>query len=204
MRRSLSVLSIVLALLLTSSLAAAPQESSTTVLVTMQPDVDVWMPVSRLIAPDADGRLYWGQIPIQTFGGISRDHAWVEVAQPASVTASSIIADVVNDEAWQLPANGWLTGSGQMIYYDRKEPYNCIAGACHSPRVRITGLRAPGTIGSIFSALAVGTKLFPARMYLIADAHRPLQLAIPAGSVLTRTPQQAVEGVRPASARAAR
>lgn len=177
--------------------AAARQApaTATTVLVTVQAGLDIWMPVSDLIQPDLEGRLYWGQVPIQTFPlprgavGHARDHSWFTVATFTPITASAIVADVVNDEAWEVSPNGWLSGPGQMIYYDRREADDCIRGDCRSIRVRFTGLRQSDTIGSIFSPIPAGTKLAPARMYLVGTTARPLQVGVPAGAVLRAKPQ---------------
>lgn len=210
MRRSLIVVALAF---VTLALSPAPrtQTMTTTVLVTMQAGVDLWMPVSRMIPTDAQGRLWWGSVPVQTHrlfwmedDGINAAGSHLVVAADATAASTSLYADVrtVGHDNGIISANGWLTGPGQMIFYQRREPVPANPGGDMrvGKQMRFTQLR-PSGIGSIFGTLYAGTVISEASQYLIAygipDEERPylysgrthFKLDIPAGTVLTSSPQ---------------
>lgn len=210
MRRVLAALVLVLALV-TLTLNAAPraQALSTTVLATLRPGVDLWMPVSNMIPTDANGRLWWGSVPVQTYremwmtsAGIDASGSHLVVVADATAASDSFYADVwsVGHDDGVISANGWLSGPGQMIYYDRREPTppNEDGDMRFANRMRFTKLRASG-IGSIFGVLYAGTVIREASQYIVArgvpnerglySGTTYLDMTIPAGTVLTSSPQ---------------
>jgi hypothetical protein len=185
--------------------ATSREQSPCTVLATMQPGVDLWMPVSCLVPPDAQSRVWWGNVPIQT-----HQTGWMIAAQQFAInsTLSVTVTDATGPSSpfvyttlpgqethgFAFSANGWVTGPGQVIYYGSR--------AADGGRHRLQDLRTPGTIGSIFGTIAAGTVLHGAKQYLIAwgipmdpprhfkfSGRTTLEQEIPAGAVITSSPQ---------------
>jgi hypothetical protein len=189
-----SIVAALLLVVLISSAPGAQTPTTATVLATMQPHVEIWMPVSQIIPTDSQGRLWWGQRPIQTyrlgwmndtFIASSRSVTLLESATAAS-TQLRTTKPADENHGFAFSANGWLLGPGQVIYYDRR---TWDADGNHW----FYQLRGSG-IGSINGTIAAGTKLAGAQMYLITSprtepGQRSLTFEVPAGTVLTSQPQ---------------